>query len=354
MKKQKQIAREIFWVIYELGLTLDDITSIKKKIDKFPFKIQEGNFWTNLEKHFNDENLSNFFKFVIDIKPIGLNKSPNVSCGKVELAFLLLLKDSKQPKVGDIQLEKTYELKGEDTRISSNWLTGQEYKILTEDIFKDLINPNLTRNGAGIESFAFEIEKSRHNRFYVTEFEKVKMEILIERFTKLFTLLKIEGNLNLLAKNIYINSVHNNINILPIILSNKNSMGLFQNSSIVQGSALSGLIQNNNNIINPTISECEYKLPVFKLDLVSSIFNLNKPKYLKIDVDGLEYEILRGSNDILKNLHSILIEVDERNPKQAKSISQLIETKGFYLKKEGGRSKSSVSTVNQIWEKNRV
>ena len=112
MKKQKQIAREIFWVIYELGLTLDDITSIKKKIDKFPFKIQEGNFWTNLEKHFNDENLSNFFKFVIDIKPIGLNKSPNVSCGKVELAFLLLLKDSKQPKVGDIQLEKTYELKG--------------------------------------------------------------------------------------------------------------------------------------------------------------------------------------------------------------------------------------------------
>ena len=75
LKKQKQIAREIFWVIYELGLTLDDITSIKKKIDKFPFKIQEGNFWTNLEKHFNDENLSNFFKFVIDVKPIGLNKA---------------------------------------------------------------------------------------------------------------------------------------------------------------------------------------------------------------------------------------------------------------------------------------
>jgi len=75
LKKQKQIAREIFWVIYELDLTLDDITSIKKKIDKFPFKIQEGNFWTSLEKHFNDENLSNFFKFVIDIKPVGLNKA---------------------------------------------------------------------------------------------------------------------------------------------------------------------------------------------------------------------------------------------------------------------------------------
>ena len=120
-----------------------------------------------------------------------------------------MLKDSKQPKVGDIQLEKTYELKGEDTRISSNWLTGQEYKILTDDIFKDLINPNLTRNGAGIESFAFEIEKSRHNRFYVTEFEKIKIEILIERFTKLFTLLKIEGNLNLLAKNIFKTGYYN-------------------------------------------------------------------------------------------------------------------------------------------------
>ena len=120
---------------------------LKKKSTNFLSKFKKETF-ASLEKHFNDENLSNFFKFVIDIKPVGLNKSPNASCGKVELAFLLLLKDSKQPKVGDIQLEKNYELKGENTRISSNWLTGQEYKILTDDIFEDLINPNLTRNGA--------------------------------------------------------------------------------------------------------------------------------------------------------------------------------------------------------------
>ena len=35
------------------------------------------------------------------------------------------------------------------------------------------------------------------------------MEILIERFTKLFTLLRIEGNLKLLAKNIFKTGYYN-------------------------------------------------------------------------------------------------------------------------------------------------
>ena len=158
-------------------------------------------------------------------------------------------------------------------------------------------------------------------------------------------------NLDLLASNIYVNSLHKKINILPIILANKNSMGLFQNSSITHGTALSTLIQNNDNFANPLISECEYKLPVFKLNLIPSIFKLRKPKYLKIDVDGLEHQILLGSNDILKNLQSLLIEVDERDPIQTKNIYQLLDKNGFYLKNEGGRSKIDVSTVNQIWEK---
>ena len=61
-------------------------------------------------------------------------------------------------------------------------------------------------------------------------------------------------NLDLLARNIYANSVHKNINILPVILANKRSMGLFQNSSIIHGTALSTLIQNNNNLINTSMS----------------------------------------------------------------------------------------------------
>ena len=44
LKKQKQIAREIIWVIYELGLTLDDITSIKKKSTNFLSKFKKETF----------------------------------------------------------------------------------------------------------------------------------------------------------------------------------------------------------------------------------------------------------------------------------------------------------------------
>ena len=157
-------------------------------------------------------------------------------------------------------------------------------------------------------------------------------------------------NLELLAKNIYVNSLNNTINILPFSLSNEPSISTFHNTSVLNGSALSSLEDSTQKIFKPILSECFYKIPVLTLDLIPSIFNIKKPKYLKIDVDGLEYEILLGANKILDNINSVLIEIDEGDKQKSKDIISLLKNKKFKLEKEGARN-LGVSTVNQIWKK---
>ncbi|MDC1356381.1 FkbM family methyltransferase [Pseudomonadota bacterium] len=157
-------------------------------------------------------------------------------------------------------------------------------------------------------------------------------------------------NLELLAKNIYLNSLHNTINILPLSLSDKPSMGIFHNTSILNGAALSSLHKFNKSFQTPENTDCLYKIPILTLDSITSMFNIEKPKYLKIDVDGLEYEILLGANQILKNVDSILIEIDENDKEKSLKISSLLQNKKFKLDKEGARE-LGVHTVNQIWKK---
>ena len=70
-------------------------------------------------------------------------------------------------------------------------------------------------------------------------------------------------------------------------------------------------------------------------------YNLNLPNYIKIDVDGLELNILKGAKGILKNkkLYSILIE----NSNPLSNISNFLKDNNFILK--------SQHKNNQIWEK---
>ena len=153
----------------------------------------------------------------------------------------------------------------------------------------------------------------------------------------------------MLAKNIYVNSLEKKISILPIVISDKQAIGAFTNSSVSNGAALSSLIQPSK-LNTPLISECVYKMPVFTLDSICSTFRITKPKYLKIDVDGLEYNIINGAKEILKNLKSLLIEVDKTDNKQESNIFKLLDKNGFYIEKEGFFD-SSQTTINQIWSK---
>ena len=58
---------------------------------------------------------------------------------------------------------------------------------------------------------------------------------------------------------------------------------------------------------------------------------LNKPKYLKIDVDGIEHLILEGAEEILSETESILVEVNDKFKLQYEKIHKNLTSKGFEM-----------------------
>ena len=56
------------------------------------------------------------------------------------------------------------------------------------------------------------------------------------------------------------------------------------------------------------------------------------PQHIKVDVDGLEYEILQGMEDILrrKSTLSVLVEIEYTEPEKAEQITTLLNNAGLF------------------------
>ena len=86
------------------------------------------------------------------------------------------------------------------------------------------------------------------------------------------------------------------------------------------------------------------------IDDLVKIFNLKKPDYLKIDVDGIEHLILQGGKETLSNSKSILIEITDSFIDQS-SICYKILNENNFSKIENKYSTENNLTQNQIWIK---
>lgn len=89
-----------------------------------------------------------------------------------------------------------------------------------------------------------------------------------------------------------------------------------------------------------------YKIfqPTIRLDDLNYFGIINKPTQVKIDVDGLEYNVLKGIQESLMKVESILIEIQPGN-KFEKEIYEFFETHRFVKKYNEFEEK----TKNQIW-----
>ena len=99
-----------------------------------------------------------------------------------------------------------------------------------------------------------------------------------------------------------------------------------------------------------------YKTVGFSIDQLVEQINFERPNYIKIDVDGIEHLILKGSTNTLKDVETILIEVNENYNEQHEKVSQYLISSGFTLKqkKQIQIKENSVSLpffYNQIWIK---
>jgi FkbM family methyltransferase len=154
-------------------------------------------------------------------------------------------------------------------------------------------------------------------------------------------------NLELLAKNVYLNRLEKEICILPIALSDKIGLSLFRMTSTVWGGALSTFGEEYDQHGNDLNSSFEYTMPGIKIDDVTEFMKIPGPDYLKIDVDGIEHLILSGAQNALLSVKSVLIEINDDFTEQAKKCEYYLLGAGLKLK-----SKFFLDTgkqYNQLW-----
>jgi len=158
-------------------------------------------------------------------------------------------------------------------------------------------------------------------------------------------------NLEVLSKNIYCNNLSDKIIIIPLSLTSETKISSFNMSKIEVGGARSSFSENydeEGNVFNPVF---KYNtLGISGNDFVKK-FNIDKPDYIKIDVDGIEYLVLNGLSEILDDTSSILIEVTESFKSKKKKIKEFLEHRGFTLEKNEF-SEKNLSLYNQIWNRN--
>lgn len=162
-------------------------------------------------------------------------------------------------------------------------------------------------------------------------------------------------NLELLARNIYLNGFSTRICIVPLALSDKLSISPMRMTTTEWGGALSTFGKDFGWDGKAIKSLFDYQLIGLSMENAVSLLQIPLPDYIKMDVDGLEHFILKGGGDVLTKIKGILIEVNDDFAEQAEQCSVLLTAAGMILKEkrhslEVGDSDSGFqNTYNQIW-----
>jgi FkbM family methyltransferase len=118
-------------------------------------------------------------------------------------------------------------------------------------------------------------------------------------------------NLTILQENIELNDLSRKVTIFPIGLSNTVGIKTFYLSreNLISGGAHNSLGKPINQYGGEMTSTMEIKVPAETLNTYCANYANRPPDYIKIDVDGLELEVLQGASQVLKEVKEISIEL---------------------------------------------
>jgi len=154
-------------------------------------------------------------------------------------------------------------------------------------------------------------------------------------------------NLELLARNIFLNCLQERVTIVPVALSDTLGPSLFKMSSTAWGGALSTFGQDFDQHGGKLNSVFEYQTMGMTVDEAVQLLNIPAPRFIKIDVDGIEHFILRGGAETLKGVESVMVEIDDGFAEQAEETARHLRNAGLtLLRKCGG---DAGSQYNQWW-----
>lgn len=154
-------------------------------------------------------------------------------------------------------------------------------------------------------------------------------------------------NLELLARNIFSNALQEKVTIVPIALSDKVGSSMFRMSNTDWGGALSTFgesFDQNGNVMNEVF---EFQTIGVSMNDAVRLLEIPLPKFIKIDVDGIEHFILRGGSDVLNKVESVLVEINDDFAEQAEQTEQHLKNAGLSLYRKYDLGEGN--QYNQLW-----
>lgn len=162
-------------------------------------------------------------------------------------------------------------------------------------------------------------------------------------------------NLELLARNISLNGLTEQVCIIPLALSDNLGTSCMRMTTTEWGGALSTFGQDfgwDNKKIQQVF---QFQTVGLSMDDAVRRLSISRPDFVKMDVDGLEHFILKGGREVLVEIKGILIEVNDDFKEQAEGVESLLTAAGLFIKEKRHSEIVANSTsglqhcYNQIW-----
>ena len=162
-------------------------------------------------------------------------------------------------------------------------------------------------------------------------------------------------NLELLARNIFLNDLQEWITIVPVALSDEIGPNQMCLTTTEWGGALSSFGKNIGWDGQPINDIFSFQTLGFNMDQAVKLFKLPQPDFIKMDVDGVEHIILQGGKHVLDKVKGVLVEINDDFKEQSEKSKHYLENAGLVFKKKLHSEIIEKSTAgfansfNQIW-----
>lgn len=158
----------------------------------------------------------------------------------------------------------------------------------------------------------------------------------VNKRIKVFSFEPSPNNYKTLGMNISINKLQKKINLITNPLHNCNQFNSFNESSLIDGSALNSFSNKLNFEGKSFEPDLSFSVLGLSLDFLVKNKLVQMPNFIKIDVDGNEHIILEGMRDLLKNLkiYEIMIEINLNYKTQYNNIIKFMSKNNFIVYKK--------------------
>jgi FkbM family methyltransferase len=141
-------------------------------------------------------------------------------------------------------------------------------------------------------------------------------------------------NLEILARNIVLNGLTDQITIVPLPLSDELAISKLNMTATEWGGALSTFGQAYGHDGAPLRKV--FEVPTIGLSMLDAVnlLKIRQPDYIKMDVDGIEHLILHGGAPILREIKSASIEINDEFHTQANNAASCLKAAGLTLRQK--------------------